>query len=88
MNEQPEDTADYLGERETKVDMFPQSVELDAMPVEQPLSTETADMGGAGGVAWEHQYNGERFFNYHDLGSSNPRVHVTSIAVSAVVLVL
>ena len=61
VNEEPADTGDYLSEREAKVDMFPQSVELDAVPVEQPLSTETADMGGAGGVAWEHQYNGELF---------------------------
>ena len=60
VNEQPADGGDYLGGQETKVDMFPQSVELDAVPVEQTLTTETTDLGGAGGVAaWDYT-NGKR----------------------------
>ena len=62
MNEQSTDGGDYLGGQETKVDMFPPSVDLDAVPGEQNLTSEPTELGGAGGVAsWDQYSNGEMF---------------------------
>ena len=52
------DTGDYLSGQETKVDTFPDAVDIEPVSDEQPLSTEAADLGGAGGVVWD-QYAGK-----------------------------
>ena len=60
ISEQSADGGDYLSAQETtaKVDLYPQAVDLEVVPGESTLTSESADLGGAGGGVWE-QYNGE-----------------------------
>ena len=59
ISEQSTDGGDYLSTQETtKVDMYPQTVDLDAVPGEPTLTSESTELGGAGGGVWD-QYNGE-----------------------------
>ena len=58
VNEQSTDGGDYLSAQETKVDMYPQSVDIDTVPGEPTLNSESAELGGAGGGVWD-QYNGK-----------------------------
>ena len=38
--------------------MYPQAVDLDTVPGEPTLTSESAELGGTGGGVWD-QYNGE-----------------------------
>ena len=58
INEQSVDGGDYLSAQETKVDIYPQTVDLDTVPGEPTLTSESAELGGAGGGVWD-QYNGK-----------------------------
>lgn len=60
ISEQSADGGDYLSAQETaaKVDIYSQAVDLEVVPGEPTLTSESAELGGAGGGVWE-QYNGE-----------------------------
>lgn len=59
ISEQSADGGDYLSAQETtKVDLYPQTVDLETVPGEPTLTSEPAELGGAGGGVWD-QYNGE-----------------------------